>query len=94
METVMMQVSIPKILFSFGIGKEQVQKEVKKWLVVSLFREGRLSSGKAGTLLSLSRREFLDLLDKEGIAYFDYSVEELEDEFKAVRKLKPINEQS
>jgi len=94
METIVMQVSIPRILFSFGIGKEQVQKEVKKWLVVSLFREGRLSSGKAGTLLSLSRREFLDLLDKEGIAYFDYSIEELEDEFKAVRKLKPVKEQS
>ena len=43
--------------------------------------------------MSLSRREFLDLLDKEGIAYFDYSTGELEDEFKAVRKLKPIEEQ-
>jgi len=92
MGTVVMQVSIPEILFSFGIGKEQVQRDIKKWLVISLFREGRISSGKAGSLLSLSRREFLDLLDKEGIAYFDYSTEELEDEFKAVRKLKPIEE--
>ena len=43
--------------------------------------------------MGLSRREFLDLLDEEGIAYFDYSTEELEDEFKAVRKLKPVKEQ-
>ncbi len=93
METIVMQVSIPRILFSFGIGKEQVQREIKKWLVISLFRDDRISSGKAGSLLSLSRREFLDLLDKEGIAYFDYSTGELEDEFKAVRKLKPIEEQ-
>jgi len=93
MGTVVMQVSIPEILFSFGIGKEEVQSRIKKWLVISLFREGRISSGKAGSLLGLSRREFLDLLDEEGIAYFDYSTEELEDEFKAVRKLKPVKEQ-
>ncbi len=93
MRTVVMQVSIPEVLFSFGVGKEEVQRKIKKWMVISLFREGRISSGKAGSLLGLSRREFLDLLDVEGIAYFDYSTEELEEEFKAVRKLKPVKEQ-
>ena len=93
MQAVTLEVSIPKVLLSFGIGQEEIEREVKKWLVISLFRGGRISSGKAGSLLGITRRDFLDLLDREGIAYFDYSTEELEEEFKAVRKLKLVKEQ-
>jgi predicted HTH domain antitoxin len=89
--TTTMEIMIPKALLSFGLGKERVQEEVEKWLVISLFREGRISSGKAGSLLDLGRRGFLELLDREGIAYFDYSDEELEEEFQAVRELDMIN---
>lgn len=93
MQTVTLEIAIPKTLLSFGVGKEEIEREVKKWLVISLFKGGRISSGKAGNLLGITRREFLDLLDEEGIAYFDYSTEELEEEFKAVRKLKSVKEQ-
>lgn len=88
MQTVTMEITVPKALLSLGLGQEQIQKELEKWLVISLFQEGRISSGKAGNLLGISRREFLALLDQEGIAYFDYSDEELEAEFEAARKLK------
>ena len=47
---------------------------------------------RTGSLLGLGRRGFLDLLDKEGIAYLDYSVEELEEEFRAVRELQADQE--
>lgn len=90
MQTVTLEISIPKTLLSFGIGKEEVERGVKKWLVISLFKGGRISSGKAGSLLGLSRRDFLDLLDREGIAYFDYPEEEMQEEFEAVRRLKPV----
>ncbi|MBC8450495.1 MAG: UPF0175 family protein [Chloroflexi bacterium] len=83
-----MEITIPKALLSFGLGKERVQEEVERWLVVSLFREGRISSGKAGSLLGVGRRGFLEVLDREGIAYFDYSDDELEEEFQAVRELE------
>ena len=61
-------------------------------LVLCLFREGKISSGKAGSLLGIGRRGFLDLLDRKGIAYLDYSLEELEEEFRAVRELQADQE--
>ncbi len=88
MQTVTMKITVPRVLLSLGLRKEQIQNEVEKWLVISLFREGKISSGKAGSLLGISRRDFLALLDREGIAYLDYSDEELEAEFEAVRELE------
>jgi predicted HTH domain antitoxin len=90
MQTVTLEVTLPQELFSFGIKKEHVAREIEKWLVLSLFRSDRVSSGKAARLLSITRREFLELLDREGIAYLDYSQEELEQELAAVRELTSV----
>jgi predicted HTH domain antitoxin len=86
MQTKTVEITLPENLLSLGLDKDKIQEEVEKWLVLSLFREGRISSGKAGSLLGIGRRGFLDLLDREGIAYLDYSIEELEEEFRAVRE--------
>jgi predicted HTH domain antitoxin len=94
MQTTTVEITLSEDLLSLGLDKEKVQEEVEKWLVLSLFREGRISSGKAGRLLGIGRRGFLDLLDREGIAYLDYSVEELEEEFRAVRELQADQENS
>ena len=80
MQTVTLQVTLPKKLLAYGMGKEDLNREVGKWLVFSLFRAGRVSSGKAASLLGMTRREFLELLHREGIAYFDYSTNSLPDE--------------
>ena len=56
--------------------------------VLSLFTEGRISSGKAARLLGVSRIEFLDLLRRRGIAYVDMTSEELAEEFAAVRSMQ------
>jgi len=87
MQTVTLQVTLPKKLLTYGLGKEDVNREVGKWLVFSLFRAARVSSGKAAGLLGMTRRDFLDLLDREGIAYFDYSEEEMQAELASVREL-------
>jgi predicted HTH domain antitoxin len=87
MQTVTLQVTLPKKLLAYGLGKEDVNREVGKWLVFSLFRAARVSSGKAASLLGMTRRDFLELLDREGIAYFDYSEEEMQAELASVREL-------
>jgi predicted HTH domain antitoxin len=94
MQTKTMEITLPEDLLALGLDKDKVQEEVEKWLVLSLFREGRISSGKAGSLLGIGRRGFLDLLDREGIAYLDYSLEGLEEEFQAVRELRAEQENS
>ena len=62
--------------------------KLKKWIVLSLFSEERISSGKAARLLNISRIEFLALLNSRGIAYLNYTPEELEEEFVAVKELE------
>jgi len=87
MQTVTLEVTLPKEMLSFGLDKDDVNREISKWLVFSLFRDDRISSGKAASLLGMTRREFLELLHEEGIAYFDYSQDEMEAESESARGL-------
>ena len=86
-QKVTLEVTLPKELLSFGMDQDDLNREVSKWLAFSLFRDNRVSSGKAASLLGVTRREFLELLHREGIAYLDFSEEELEAEIAAAREL-------
>ena len=87
MTDVTFEVRVSPDLLNFGLTQDQVQQNVREWLVLSLFTDGVISSGKAAKLLGITRPDFLALLQKRGIAYIDYSPEELQDEFAAVRQL-------
>ena len=82
------QVSLPPNLLNFGFNQAQVQNNITEWLVLSLFTDTQISSGKAADLLDISRIDFLKLLRQRGIAYIDYSAQELDEEFDAVKTLK------
>jgi predicted HTH domain antitoxin len=84
-ETILVRVPAP--LLQYGLQKDEIERRVREWLVFSLFTEGRVSSGKAAQLLEIPRLEFLDLLHQRGIAYFDYSPEEMSEELAAADSL-------
>ncbi len=85
METMTVEVAVPSDLFSLlGHTRRSVAATVKEFSVLGLYQERRISVGKAAELLELSRNEFARLLTRKGILYFDYSKEELEDEFRVV----------
>ena len=81
------EVRLPTALLRLGLDKDEVQHRITEWLVLSLFVEDRVSSGKAARLLNISRVAFLDLLRVRGIAYVDYTPDELNEEFEAVEML-------
>jgi predicted HTH domain antitoxin len=89
MSDTVVEVHLPAPLLQLGLNREEVQRRVTEWLVLSLFTEERISSGKAARLLNMSRIDFLALLRQRGIAYLDFSEDELADEFAAVEKLTP-----
>ena len=70
-------VRVPGNLLNLGSSQDEIQRRISEWLVLSLFSEGKISSGKAGELLGLSRLEFIELLRERGIAYINYSKDEL-----------------
>jgi len=82
------EVRVPAPLLRFGFDQNEIQRRLTEWLVLSLFTEGHISSGKAARLLNLSRIEFLALLRARGIAYINYTADELAEEFAAVEALE------
>ena len=82
-------VHVPSNLLNLGLSQEDIQRRISEWLVFSLFSEEKISSGKAGKLLGLSRLEFIQLLKTRGIAFINYTEDEIKEEFEAIKKLTP-----
>ncbi|MEW5828505.1 MAG: UPF0175 family protein [Chloroflexota bacterium] len=83
----LVNIRVSSDLLNLGLTQE-IQRRISEWLVFSLFSEGKISSGKAGKLLGITRLEFIDLLKARGIAFINYTEEELKEELDAARKLK------
>ena len=81
------EVRIPGELLQFGFHPQNIKLQMTEWLVISLFKDERVSSGRAARLLGMTRLEFLDLLRRRGIAYLDYSPDEIAEELEAVHRL-------
>ena len=81
------EVRIPAPLLQFGLDQDEIQRRLTEWLVLSLFTEGHISSGKSARLLGISRVAFLALLRARGVAYVNYTPDELAEEFAAVDAL-------
>lgn len=85
METLTLEVTLPSDLFAMlGYSRPRAAEAVREFSVLGLYQERRISAGKAAELLGIGKREFARLLARKSIAYFDYSQEELADEFHTV----------
>jgi Uncharacterised protein family (UPF0175). len=82
------QVYVPAPLLQYGFDQNEIQHRLVEWLVLSLFTEGHVSSGKAAGLLNITRVGFLALLRSRGVAYINFTPDELNEEFVAVEKLE------
>jgi len=84
-----LEVTLSKDLYSkLGFSRGEAEEAIKEFSVLGLYLEHKISAGKAAELLDMRKREFIRLLARKGIPYFDYSDEELEDEFRAVDEWK------
>ena len=83
METVVLEITIPKELFSIlGFSKPMAAAAITEFSVLGLYLDRRISAGKAAELLDIGKREFVRLLARRGMPYFDYTDEDLEEEFR------------
>jgi predicted HTH domain antitoxin len=92
METMVLEVTISKDLFSMlGFSRAEAVEALKEFSVLGLYLERKISAGKAAELMGIRKREFIRLLARKGISYFDYTDEELEEEFQAFEDRKRAN---
>ena len=70
---------------------EELQRPAKEaareLIVLELYRQGEVSSGRAAPLLGMEREEFIRYASKRGIPYFQLEGEELQRELDAIKKL-------
>ena len=73
----------------FTKKEEELANKIKELAVIELFREGKISSGKAADILGMQRFEFIRYISRQGIPYCDMDKEELErDIFVAMGKAR------
>lgn len=65
---------------SLKMESKQFQREIKTISLVKLYELGKISSGLAAKSLNINRVDFLELLQKYDVSYFQYG---LEDELKS-----------
>lgn len=70
---------------------EELQRPAKQaareLIVLELYRQGEVSSGRAAQLLGMEREEFIRHASDRGIPYFQLHGEELRQEIEASKKL-------
>ncbi|MGH2532987.1 MAG: UPF0175 family protein [Thermomicrobiales bacterium] len=66
---------------------QPVSRAATELIVLELYRQGRLSSGKAAELLGTSRYDFIRHASELGIPFFRMSKEEWEAESAAAERL-------
>ena len=71
MDPLTVKLELPRdLLGALDVAEEELEPRLKMLIALELFREGRISSGKAAELLGQSKEAFVGLLDRHGIAYF------------------------
>jgi len=70
METRSVLIEYPADLSS-ELSDEQLARVAREAFYVRLYQQGVISWGRAGALLGMTRSDFLDLLGRYGVSYFD-----------------------
>lgn len=84
----LVQLELDQDLVDLLEGLNRPPKQAARELIVlELYRQGEISSGKAAQLLGLGREQFIRQASGQGIPYFQLRGEELQRELDASRKL-------
>ncbi len=68
-------------------GDQSADEAARELIVLELYRQRRISSGRAAELLHLPRLDFIQRASALGVAYFDLAADELETEIAEAGKL-------
>jgi predicted HTH domain antitoxin len=78
MSTLTVSLNFPhEILGTMSVPETRLAQRLYELIALELFREGIISAGKGGELVGISKAEFIQLLAKYNIPYFNQSPEEL-----------------
>lgn len=80
--------NLPRDLLGvLNIPESQLPQQILEILALDLFRQQRISAGKAAELLGISKISFIELLAQHKISYFNETPDELTAEVEVVERL-------
>lgn len=84
-----LQVDFPQELaFLLRMNEVEFSYEMKKVALVKLYELGKVSSGKAASLLGLTKIAFIDILNQYQVSIFeDLDTSELQEELNKAQKV-------
>ena len=84
-----MRVELPEsVVTLLGPTSQEAAARLKELALIELFRRGEVSSGWAARQLEIGKDEFLDLIARHDVPYFDLSEEELRQQVQAAMPKK------
>lgn len=84
MSTHRVEIELPQDLMAvLNVPEADLSRRAREWVILELFQEGEISSGKAAEILGLSRSRFLELLNARKLPYLDAGPGELERDLAA-----------
>jgi len=86
----MTTVTIPisdEILFAIKKDVKNIQRDFMQALAIHYFKENRLSLGLASHMAGLEKNDFVALLGKHNIDIYQYTNNELDNEFNLVSRV-------
>jgi predicted HTH domain antitoxin len=82
--TLTIEDDLTTILQGTHASPEQAAREL---IVLELFRQHRISGGRAAELLNVSREDFIRHAADAGIPYFDFTPDQLKEEIDSAKQL-------
>ena len=69
---VVVEVKLPhSLLAGSGLTRQEASNALLRSYIISLYRQDRISSGKAASLLGVHRLTFIRMLAEEGVSYLE-----------------------
>ncbi|MBD2426222.1 UPF0175 family protein [Phormidium sp. FACHB-1136] len=88
MTNLTINLNLPRdLLAALNLPESQLPQHILEILALELFRQQRISAGKASELLSISKLGFIELLAQHQIPYFTETPDELAAEIATVEHL-------
>lgn len=88
MQTVSLKLEVPSDLLTLlRKSRQEMEQEAQLWIALELFRQRRVSAGKAAELARVTLSDFMDVTRRHGMAWVSYTDEELEAEIQEAKAL-------
>ncbi len=91
MSKVQLEVEIPDTIQGTQLEEKFIaaaQQVIQERTVIRLYEQGDISSGYAASILGMSKHDFIQLLARQGVPFFNLNPEEWEQELQNVERVK------